>query len=60
MCYEVLKIVSKRAFSLLKYMPVSLGGIRGIGSITIRMPIQINPAKGKARHKSIANVANLH
>lgn len=60
MCYEVLKIVSKRAFSLLKYMPVSLGGIRGIGSFTIRMPVQINPVKGKAQHKSIVDAANLH
>lgn len=33
--------------------------MRGIGSITIRIHIQINPGKEKGRHKSMGNVANL-
>lgn len=40
-------------------MPVSWGGMRGTGSITIRIHIQINPGKEKRRHKSMGNVANL-
>lgn len=32
-------------------MPVSWGGMRGIGRITIRILIQINPGKKKGRHK---------